>query len=165
LDADLAYVRDMGMNTIRLEGGWTATNFSRRRTGWGFWSCPADMLRRVGALKDWKGDQNRIAAASLRDQITRLRNHPSVFVWLNGSDNPPPADGKMYLDIEKRVAVAQSNRLVGIPNKERIQRASGVKMTGPYEYVPPVYWLGTRKRVAHTATTRDEPGSIPPRNR
>ena len=60
------------------------------------WTC-CDAWER---WKNWKGDQQRIAAASLRDQIARLRNHPSVFVFLNGSDNPPPPDiEQMYLDI------------------------------------------------------------------
>jgi exo-1,4-beta-D-glucosaminidase len=45
----------------------------------------------------------KVAAASLTDQIRRLRNHPSLLVWLNGSDNPPPADvEKMYKDILQR---------------------------------------------------------------
>ena len=42
----------------------------------------------------WDAEDHRVAPASLRDQILRLRNHPSVFVWLNGSDFPPPADGR-----------------------------------------------------------------------
>ena len=60
------------------------------------------MLRRVGTLEALEGEQHKIAAASLRDQIRRLRNHPSVFVWLYGSDGPPPADVEnMYLGIQK----------------------------------------------------------------
>ena len=50
----------------------------------------------------WKPQDFEIAKQSLRDQIYRLRSHPSLVMWLNGSDNPPPPDvEQMYLDIEK----------------------------------------------------------------
>src|SRR5206468_4015866 len=53
----------------------------------------------------WGPEQHAVAAASLRDQIRRLRGHPSALVWLNGSDNPPPADvERMYLTIEEQEA-------------------------------------------------------------
>ncbi len=91
---------------------------------------------------NWKGDQSTVAAASLRDQIMRLRNHPSVFVWLNGSDNPPPAKvEKMYLDIEKELQWPNPVVSSASEQKAAVSGASGVKMRGPYEYVPPVYWL------------------------
>ena len=105
LDADLAYVRDMHLNTIRLEGRLDRDEFFDKTDKLGIlvmpgWTC-CDAWER---WKNWNGDQNRVAAASLRDQITRLRNHPSVFVFLNGSDNPPPSDvEQMYLGIEKEL--------------------------------------------------------------
>jgi len=50
----------------------------------------------------WKPQDFDIAKASLQDQIYRLRSHPSVVMWLNGSDNAPPPDvEQMYLDVEK----------------------------------------------------------------
>jgi exo-1,4-beta-D-glucosaminidase len=70
----------------------------------------------------------------LRDQITRLRNHPSVFVWLNGSDNPPPANvEKMYLDIEKELQWPNPVVSSASEQKTAVTGESGVKMTGPYE--------------------------------
>jgi exo-1,4-beta-D-glucosaminidase len=167
LDADLAYVRDMGMNTIRLEGRLDRDEFFEKTDQLGIlvmpgWTC-CDAWER---WKDWKGDQNRIAASSLRDQITRLRNHPSVFVWLNGSDNPPPADvEKMYLDIEKELQ--WPNPIVSSASEQKagFSGVSGVKMTGPYEYVPPVYWLAdTQAGGAYGYNTETSPGpAIPPR--
>jgi len=79
LDADLAYVRDMGMNTIRLEGRLDRDEFFEKTDRLGIlvmpgWTCcDAWSAGKIGRR------QNRIAAASLRDQITRLRNHPSVL--------------------------------------------------------------------------------------
>src|SRR5256884_955683 len=143
LDADLAYVLDMGMNTIRLEGRLHRDEFFEKTDHLGIlvmpgWTC-CDAWER---WKNWNGDQNRVAAASLRDQITRLRNHPSVFVWLNGSDNPPPAEVEsVYLNIEKDLEWPNPIVSSASEQKAAVSGASGVKMTGPYEYVPPVYWL------------------------
>jgi exo-1,4-beta-D-glucosaminidase len=167
LDTDLAYVRDMGMNTIRLEGRLDRDEFFEKTDQLGIlvmpgWTC-CDAWER---WKNWNADQNTVAAASLRDQITRLRNHPSVFVWLNGSDNPPPAEVEsVYLNIEKELE--WPNPVVSSASEQKavVSGASGVKMTGPYEYVPPVYWLAdTQAGGAYGYNTETSPGpAIPPR--
>jgi exo-1,4-beta-D-glucosaminidase len=167
LDADLAYVRDMGLNTIRLEGHLDRDEFFEKTDRLGIlvmpgWSC-CDAWER---WKDWKGDQRAVAAASLTSQITRLRNHPSVFVWLNGSDGPPPADvEKMYLGIEKELGWPNPILSSASEEKTTVTGKSGVKMTGPYEYVPPVYWLAdTKAGGAYGYNTETSPGpAIPPR--
>jgi len=71
LDADLAYVRDMGMNTIRLEGRLDRDELFEKTDRLGIlvmpgWTC-CDAWEK---WDKWKGDQNGVAAASLRDQIT-----------------------------------------------------------------------------------------------
>ena len=167
LDADLAYVRDMHLNTIRLEGRLDRDEFFDKTDKLGIlvmpgWTC-CDAWER---WKHWEGDQNRVAAASLRDQITRLRNHPSVFVFLNGSDNPPPPDiEQMYLGIEKELGWPNPVVSSASEQKTTITGESGVKMTGPYEYVPPVYWLAdTQAGGAYGYNTETSPGpAIPPR--
>jgi len=167
LDADLAYVRDMGMNTIRLEGRLDRDEFFEKTDQLGIlvmpgWTC-CDAWEK---WDNWKGDQSTVAAASLRDQIMRLRNHPSVFVWLNGSDNPPPANvEKMYLDIEKELQWPNPVVSSASEQKAAVSGASGVKMRGPYEYVPPVYWLAdTQAGGAYGYNTETSPGpAIPPR--
>jgi exo-1,4-beta-D-glucosaminidase len=167
LDADLAYVRDMGMNTIRLEGRLDRDEFFEKTDQRGIlvipgWTC-CDAWER---WQNWKGDQNKVAAASLRDQITRLRNHASVFVWLNGSDNPPPASvEKMYLAIEKKLEWPNPVISSAGDTPTTLTGNSGVKMTGPYEYVPPVYWLAdTKAGGAYGYNTETSPGpAIPPR--
>jgi exo-1,4-beta-D-glucosaminidase len=167
LDADLAYVRDMHLNTIRLEGRLDRDEFFDKTDKLGIlvmpgWTC-CDAWER---WRNWTGDQNRVAAASLRDQITRLRNHPSVFVFLNGSDNPPPADvEQMYLGIEKELEWPNPVVSSASEQKTTVTGASGVKMTGPYEYVPPVYWLADKEAGgAYGYNTETSPGpAIPPR--
>jgi exo-1,4-beta-D-glucosaminidase len=167
LDADLAYVRDMHLNAIRLEGRLDRDEFFEKTDKLGIlvmpgWTC-CDAWER---WKNWKEDQNRVAAASLRDQITRLRNHPSVFVFLNGSDNPPPADiEQMYLGIEKELEWPNPIVSSASEQKTTVTGESGVKMTGPYEYVPPVYWLSDKEAGgAYGYNTETSPGpAIPPR--
>src|SRR5437667_6977509 len=89
----------------------------------------------------WKPEDFKIAEESLRDQIYRMRSHPSLIMWLNGSDNPPPPDVEQtYLKVEKEllwpnpVVSSATAKLAGYSGE------SGVKMTGPYEYVAPSYW-------------------------
>ena len=167
LDADLSYVRDMGLNTIRLEGRLDREEFYEKTDRLGIlvmpgWTC-CDAWER---WKDWKGDQREIAAASLKSQIHILRQHPSVFVWLNGSDGPPPADVEnMYLGILKDLEWPNPTLSSAAETATTVTGASGVKMTGPYEYVPPVYWLADKEAGgAYGYNTETSPGpAIPPR--
>jgi exo-1,4-beta-D-glucosaminidase len=165
LDADLAYVRDMHLNTIRLEGRLDRDELFEKTDKLGIlvmpgWTC-CDAWER---WRLWTGDQDRVAAASLRDQITRLRNHPSVFVFLNGSDNPPPADvEQMYLGIEKELEWPNPIVSSASAQKTTVTGESGVKMTGPYEYVPPDYWIeDTEAGGAYGYNTETSPGPAIP---
>jgi exo-1,4-beta-D-glucosaminidase len=70
-----------------------------------------------------------------------MRSHPSLVMWLNGSDNPPPPDvEQIYLNVEKElmwpnpVVSSATSKIAGYSGE------SGVKMTGPYEYIAPSYW-------------------------
>jgi exo-1,4-beta-D-glucosaminidase len=167
LDADLNYVRDMGLNTVRLEGRIDHEEFFAKTDRLGIlvmpgWTC-CDAWEK---WKDWKPEQHKIAGDSLRAQIRILRNHPSVFVWLYGSDNPPPADvEKMYLGILKDLDWPNPSVSSAADTPTTVTGKSGVKMTGPYEYVPPVYWLAdTKAGGAYGYNTETSPGpAIPPR--
>jgi len=167
LDADLNYVRDMGLNTIRLEGRIDRDEFYQKTDRLGIlvmpgWTC-CDAWER---WKSWGPEQHRIAGDSLRSQIRILRNHPSVFVWLYGSDGPPPADvEKMYLGILKDLNWPNPSVSSASATPTSVSGKSGVKMTGPYEYVPPVYWLtDTKAGGAYGYNTETSPGpAIPPR--
>ncbi|MDP9339769.1 MAG: beta galactosidase jelly roll domain-containing protein [Acidobacteriota bacterium] len=167
LDADLAYVHDMGMNTIRLEGRLDHEEFYEKTDRLGIlvmpgWTC-CDAWER---WKDWHADQKDIAAESLKSQIHILRQHPSVFVWLNGSDGPPPAEiENMYLGILKDLDWPNPSVSSASDSATTVTGKSGVKMTGPYEYVPPVYWLTDKEAGgAHGYNTETSPGpAIPTR--
>jgi exo-1,4-beta-D-glucosaminidase len=167
LDTDLNYVRDMGLNTIRLEGRVDRNEFYEKTDRLGIlvmpgWTC-CDAWEQ---WSNWKDEQHKIAAESLRSQIRILRNHPSVFVWLYGSDGPPPANvEKMYLSILKDLNWPNPSVSSASATATTVTGQSGVKMTGPYEYVPPVYWLvDTQAGGAYGFNTETSPGpAIPPR--
>jgi exo-1,4-beta-D-glucosaminidase len=102
---------------------------------------------------------------SLRDQILRLRAHPSVLVWLNGSDNPPPADReRAYLDVEKENNWPKPVISSATAKKTEATGDSGVKMSGPYEYVSSNYWLlDTKAGGAYGFNSETSPGpAVPP---
>ena len=139
---EFRYVQDMGLNTIRLEGKLETKelfDLADERgilvlAGW----CCCDHWEH---WPNWKPQDFVIAEQSLRDQIYRLRGHPSLVAWMNGSDNPPPPDVEQtYLKVEKEllwpnpVISSATAKLAGYSGE------SGVKMTGPYEYVAPSYW-------------------------
>ena len=142
LHDEFRYVRDMGLNTVRLEGKLETQEFFDLADREGIlvmagWCC-CDFWER---WPRWKPQDFEIAQQSLRDQIYRLRSHPSLVMWLNGSDNPPPPDvEQMYLDIEKQLLWPNPVVSSATGKATTVTGDSGVKMTGPYEYVAPSYW-------------------------
>ena len=142
LEDEFALAQDMHLNTIRLEGKLDTDAFFNLADQRGIlvlmgWCC-CDHWEH---WKEWKPEDLKVATASLRSQMLRLRAHPSDLVWLNGSDNAPPANvERAYLDVEAEthwpnptLASASATNTVG-------EGPSGVKMTGPYDYVGPSYW-------------------------
>lgn len=163
---EFEYVKDMGLNTIRSEGKLERDEFFDMADQMGIlimpgWCC-CDMWER---WKRWQPEHYKIAGASLEDEIHKLRNHPSVFVWLYGSDNPPPADVEtMYLKILKDLQWPNPSVSSASEKPTTVTGPSGVKMTGPYDYVPPNYWLTDQKLGgARGFNTETSPGpAIPP---
>jgi exo-1,4-beta-D-glucosaminidase len=158
LGDEFRYVRDMGLNTVRLEGKIESEEFFERAdregvlvmAGW----CCCDFWEHWGS---WKDEDFEIAKSSLRDQIYRLRRHPSMLVWLNGSDNPPPPDvEEMYLKIESDLRWPNPVISSATAKPTAVSGESGVKMTGPYEYVAPSYWAADPNRA--TASQACNPG-------
>ncbi|HKU23831.1 MAG TPA: glycoside hydrolase family 2 protein, partial [Candidatus Sulfotelmatobacter sp.] len=139
---EIRYVKDMGLNTIRLEGKLESEEFYQLTDSQGIlvmagWCC-CDFWER---WPKWQPKDFEIAKQSLRDQIYRLRSHPSLVMWLNGSDNPPPPDvEQMYLDIEKELLWPNPVVSSATGKKTSVTGDSGMKMSGPYEYVAPSYW-------------------------
>ncbi len=148
LKTEFRYVRDMNLNAIRLEGKLETDEFYGLADEQGVlimagWCC-CDIWEQ---WKKWQPSDLEIATASLHSQIMRMRSHPSMLVWLNGSDNPPPPDvEKAYIQVLKDADWPNPYVSSASQRPTSVTGPSGVKMTGPYDYVPPDYWLvETRK--------------------
>jgi exo-1,4-beta-D-glucosaminidase len=139
---EFRYVRDLGLNTVRLEGKLETEEFYEMADQQGIlvmagWCC-CDFWEHWG---NWKDEDFKIAKSSLRDQMYRLRSHPSLVMWMNGSDNPPPPDvEEMYLKIESDLRWPNPIVSSATAKPTTVTGESGVKMSGPYEYVAPSYW-------------------------
>jgi exo-1,4-beta-D-glucosaminidase len=164
-ETEIRLVKDMGLNTIRLEGKLEDDPFFEITDREGIlvmpgWCC-CDHWEK---WKNWQEKDLPIAKASLRDQILRLRGRASVFVWLNGSDNPPPADVEQaYLEIERELGFPNPTVSSATEQKAQFSGESGVKMRGPYEWVPPIYWYtDTKLGGPHGFATEIGPGPAPP---
>ena len=154
---EFQYVRDMGLNTIRLEGKLETEDFLEMADRQGIlvmagWCC-CDHWEH---WSKWSDEDFVIAKASLRDQMYRLRSHPSMVMWLNGSDNPPPPDvEETYLQVEKDLLWPNPVVSSATAKPAAITGASGGKMSGPYEYVAPSYWSTDPHRPVQEQTCNE----------
>jgi exo-1,4-beta-D-glucosaminidase len=147
IDTDIQYAKHMGLNALRME--------APRGSDYLFEKCDEEgILLMVGwcccssweQWKKWTPDIEIIAQKSWRDQIVRLRNHPSVFNWLYGSDNFPPAGvEKMYIQVLKDFDGTRPYQSSATQDSSAIAGYTGLWM-GPYPkvyaYNTPVYWYG-----------------------
>ena len=165
-EQEIQYVKQMNLNTIRLEGKLENEHFFDLTDKYGIlvmpgWCC-CDLWEQ---WQEWRGEQLQTATDSLRDQAMRLRNHPSVIVWLYGSDNPPVGMVEQrYLDVLKQSQWPNPTLSSASAKPAAVTGASGVKMSGPYDWVPPNYWLtDTQHGGAFGFNTETSPGAaVPP---
>jgi exo-1,4-beta-D-glucosaminidase len=165
LPQQIRMVKDLHLNTIRLEGKLEGDAFFRLTdengilvmAGW----CCCDQWE---LWDKWTPENYQVAADSLRSQMLRLRHHASIFLWLNGSDKHPPASVEQaYLDIEKEAQWPNAIISHAFSLPDTLSGPSGVKMTGPYDYVSPSYWLVDKKYGgAHGFNTETSPGPAIP---
>jgi exo-1,4-beta-D-glucosaminidase len=145
----LKYVKDLGLNTVRLEGHIEPDEFFDLADQYGVltlpgWECCDKWEGQVNGGENgdgWTAADYLVAKASMTGEAERLRNHPSVISFLIGSDFAPDATiEKNYLDALTAAdwpvpvipaASAKSSPQLG---------DSGMKMNGPYDWVPPGYW-------------------------
>ena len=151
-EAQAQYVLDMGLNTIRLEGkeeqpelydvadriglmvlaGWECCD------KWEGWSYNDE----VTGVPLWNQNDYRTAKMSMRHEAAMLQSHPSILAFLVGSDYwPDDRAAAIYVDAlhdfdwPNPIICSAAKR--GFPE---ILGPSGMKMNGPYDWVPPNYW-------------------------
>ena len=105
-----------------------------------------------------------LISRSLRDQVVWLRNHPSVFLWVLASDvlPRPELENRYLVELAEVDPTRPSLASCGSATSE-VSGPTGVKMNGPYQWVPPNYWFLDRERGgAFGFNTETGPGPQPP---
>ncbi len=154
---ELAYVRDLGLNTIRMEGKAEDRELLELADRLGImllpgWECCTkwEAWAKKNAPHPWTEEDSRVAAASGLAEARRLVNSPSVLGFFIGSDNYATAEiEKLYLDAFARadfrvpVLPSAARRPASTPPPPVLGEA-GMKMDGPYWWEPPSYWYDKR---------------------
>jgi len=170
LEAEFSYVRNLGLNAIRSEGKLEDAYFYDLADRNGImilpgWECcdKWESAAKTGGAP-WDAADEAVAAASTASEARLLQNHPSVIGFLIGSDNAPPAAiARMYVDILH--AEDWPMPIISAASDQATAAAgpSGMKMTGPYAWVPPAYWYAHRLGGAFGFNSETSAGaSIPP---
>lgn len=140
---EFQYMMHMGLNTVRLEGQLQDDLFFDIADEMGVlvllgWSC-CDAFQHWPA---WTNDTFTTAVESLRSQTRRLRVHPSVLVFLYGSDENPVQDvEKAYLVVFQETLWPNPILASAADDMSFYLGPTGVKMSGPYAWTSPYYWL------------------------
>jgi exo-1,4-beta-D-glucosaminidase len=189
LEAQIEYIKHLNLNCIRLEGFWGKDQYLYDlcdRYGilmMAGWTCHWEHEEFLGKPADPKyggiiePEDIDLMVQAWQDQILWLRNHPSIFVWNVGSDKLPHPDAERgYAAVLKKYDPTRPylNSTGGVGSDQgvitevelisEISGSSGMKMLGPYDYTPPVYWY-TDKNFggAYGFNTETCPGAnVPP---
>jgi len=147
VDTDILYAKHMGLNALRMEAPRGSDYLFEKCDEEGImlmvgWCCCSSWER----WKTWTPHVTDIAELSWKDQIIRLRNQPSVFDWLYGSDNFPPANvEKKYIQVLNEYDGTRPYQSSATKDSSAIAGYTGLYM-GPYpkvySYRPPAYWYG-----------------------
>ncbi|KAI0021042.1 glycoside hydrolase family 2 protein [Xylariomycetidae sp. FL0641] len=143
---------DLGHNTVRLEGknehpelydaadrmglmvmaGWECCD------KWESWTYNEDL----SVNSKWTDKDYAIANASMYHEALMQQNHPSMLAYLVGSDYWPD-DRATQLYLSALNATDWQVPVIASASKRSYPEAlgpSGLKMDGPYDWVPPNYW-------------------------
>ena len=170
MDSEFSYIVNLGLNTIRSEGKLEDARFYDLADRAGLmilagWMCCDnwEAAAKTGG-EPWDAADEKVAAASMASEARLLRNHPSVVGFLIGSDHAPPAAvAKMYVDTLH--AEDWPLPIIAAASDETTAETgpSGMKMPGPYAWVPPAYWYADKLGGAFGFNSEASAGaSIPP---
>ena len=170
--AQIRMVKEMNMNSIRFEGIWGNNhhifdlcdeNGILMLVGWSCqWEWPDYLGLEMKPVVDGASQPINVGveqsgvkltpkemdllAVYLKDQVRWLRNHPSILTWATGSDAyPKPELEARYNEVLKKQDPTRPLLISSGSYVSKISGPSGMKMNGPYEYVPPIYWYEDKK--------------------
>jgi len=159
----IRYTLDLGLNTIRLEGHLEPDEFFEMTDRLGVLTLPGWECCNKWESNSWSAADYAIAKASMTGEAVRLRNHPSVISFLIGSDIAPQGmKERNYVDALRAADWPTPIINVASDNSSPITGRSGMKMPGPYDWVPPSYWYNKREGGAFGFNSETSAGaSIP----
>ena len=151
MQTEFSYIINLGLNTIRGEGKLEDGLFYDLADHEGImilagWECcdKWESWAKTGG-EPWDAADEKVAAASTASAARMLRNHPSVIGFLIGSDNaPPPAISKMYVDTLRTEGWSLPIIAAAAEQATAETGPSGLRMPGPYTWVPPAYWYADK---------------------
>ena len=176
--AEVAYARHMNLNALRVEGFWGSSedlydlcdeNGILVMAGWScqwewehYFGKPTD--ERYGGILSAGGDQARRPVLAGPGP---LAEEPSEHLRLGGGERPHPearARKRIYPDPEGGRSRPGRPSFPPRARTSELTGKSGVKMLGPYDWVPPVYWyVDTKNGGAYGFNTETGPGpQVPP---
>ncbi|GKZ38880.1 hypothetical protein AbraIFM66950_011429 [Aspergillus brasiliensis] len=147
---------DMGLNAIRLEGklehpelydladrmgvmvlaGWECCD------KWEAWEYNTDLPK----ASPWTEYDYLTATSMLTHESPHLQPHPSILAFLLGSDYPPNSHANtLYTTTLNHTD--WPNPI--IPSAAARIYPSGMKMLGPYDWIPPNYWYSENLGAAY----------------
>ncbi len=167
VEAQMRYIRHMGLNSIRCEGFWGKDeDLYNLCDEYGIlvmigWNCIWEWEEYLGkACHEKYGGavtpvDIELLADSWKDQMLWLRNHPSIYVWMLGSDKLPHPDlerkyislfdkydpSRTYITSAGGAGTEDNNIVAEVPLVSDISGPTGMKMLGPYAWTPPYYWF------------------------
>ncbi|OJJ43614.1 hypothetical protein ASPZODRAFT_74044 [Penicilliopsis zonata CBS 506.65] len=151
VDSIFRYVLDMGLNTVRLEGKQEHPELYEMADRMGVmllagWEC-CDKWEGWSYNDDapgykWTEHDYTVANASMLHEAAMMQTHPSLLGFLVGSDVwPDDRATQVYVSALERMdwatPIVASASMRGWPDQ---LGPSGMKMEGPYDWVPPNYW-------------------------
>ncbi len=166
--AILGYVRDLGLNMLRLEGKFPGDHLLEQADALGIplmygWMC----CNQWEKWWQWDDEDRRIAQESMRSQVEDFGPHAAAFLWANGSDGrPPPEVRGWYRDIlaEKHWQNATVDTVSSVNRDDDGEVVwDGIQMAGPYSWRPPSYWFDGRYAATRGASAEQGDNEhIPP---
>ncbi|MER6812564.1 sugar-binding domain-containing protein [Spirillospora sp. NPDC000708] len=146
----LAYVKDLGLNALRFEGNFPPDDMFRQMDRAGVlamtgWQC---CDRWEDPYAKWSKELQANAAVQAAAVARRLRDHPSVFAFFQGSDAAPDAAKESVYVPAFEAADWGTPQIASAEDKASPRLGPSGAKEGPYGYVPPVYWWSNGRETA-----------------